>query len=67
MMVGCFLLVLFSSPYLKSNFTEFAEYTSAQERIALGKKSRKLEASRRRDTMKELIADAWVLNLFFYI
>lgn len=37
---------------------EFAEYTSAQERIALGKKSRKLEASRRRDTMKELIADA---------
>lgn len=44
--------------YLKSLFTEFAEYTSAQERIALGKKSRKLEASRRRDTMKELIADA---------
>ena len=67
MMVGCFLLLLFSSTYLKSNFTEFAEYTSAQERIALGKKSRKLEASRRRDTMKELIADAWVLNLFFYI
>ena len=67
MMVGCFLLLLFSSTYLESNFTEFAEYTSAQERIALGKKSRKLEASRRRDTMKELIADAWVLNLFFYI
>lgn len=44
--------------FLKSLFTEFAEYTSAQERIALGKKSRKLEASRRRDTMKELIADA---------
>ncbi|KAF7298985.1 GC-rich sequence DNA-binding factor-like protein [Mycena indigotica] len=37
---------------------EFAEYTSAQERIALGKKSRKLEASKRRDEMKELIADA---------
>ncbi|PPQ85156.1 hypothetical protein CVT25_004163 [Psilocybe cyanescens] len=37
---------------------EFAEYTSAQERIALGKKSRKLEASQRRDAMKEMIADA---------
>ncbi|KAF7288531.1 GC-rich sequence DNA-binding factor-like protein [Mycena chlorophos] len=37
---------------------EFAEYTSAQERIALGKKSRKVEASKRRDEMKELIADA---------
>ncbi|KAJ7079818.1 nineteen complex-related protein 2-domain-containing protein [Mycena belliarum] len=37
---------------------EFAEYTSAQERIALGKKSRKVEASKRRDAMKELIADA---------
>ena len=63
MTVGCFLLVLFLI-YLKSLFTEFAEYTSAQERIALGKKSRKLEASRRRDTMKELIADAWVVNIF---
>ncbi|KAF8964319.1 nineteen complex-related protein 2-domain-containing protein [Flammula alnicola] len=37
---------------------EFAEYTSAQERIALGKKSRKIEATQRRDAMKELIADA---------
>ncbi|KAF7314405.1 GC-rich sequence DNA-binding factor-like protein [Mycena kentingensis (nom. inval.)] len=37
---------------------EYAEYTSAQERIALGKKSRKLEANKRRDEMKELIADA---------
>ncbi|KDR82497.1 hypothetical protein GALMADRAFT_134104 [Galerina marginata CBS 339.88] len=37
---------------------EFAEYTSAQERIALGKKSRKKEASQRRDAMKEMIADA---------
>lgn len=58
MMVGYYLFLLFH--LLKSRFTEFAEYTSAQERIALGKKSRKLEASRRRDTMKELIADAWV-------
>ncbi|KAJ6462024.1 nineteen complex-related protein 2-domain-containing protein [Mycena vitilis] len=37
---------------------EFAEYTSAQERIALGKKSRKIEASKRRDAMKEMIAEA---------
>ncbi|KAF8887184.1 nineteen complex-related protein 2-domain-containing protein [Infundibulicybe gibba] len=37
---------------------EFAEYTNAQERIALGKKSRKAEASKRRDAMKEMIADA---------
>ncbi|KAK0201965.1 nineteen complex-related protein 2-domain-containing protein [Desarmillaria ectypa] len=37
---------------------EFADYTSAQERIALGKKSRKVEASKRRDAMKEMIADA---------
>lgn len=36
---------------------EFAEYTSAQERIALGKKSRKAEASKRRDVMKDMIAD----------
>ncbi|KAJ3513492.1 hypothetical protein NLJ89_g2913 [Agrocybe chaxingu] len=37
---------------------EFAEYTSAQERIALGKKSRKLEASHRKEAMKEMIQDA---------
>ncbi|KAK7035518.1 hypothetical protein VNI00_011811 [Paramarasmius palmivorus] len=37
---------------------EYAEYTSAQERIALSKKSRKLEASKRREAMKEMIADA---------
>ncbi|CAK5284124.1 unnamed protein product [Mycena citricolor] len=37
---------------------EYAEYTSAQDRIALGKKSRKLEASKRRDQMKEMIEDA---------
>ncbi|KAJ6508474.1 nineteen complex-related protein 2-domain-containing protein [Mycena sanguinolenta] len=37
---------------------EYAEYTNAQERIALGKKSRKLEASKRRDAMQEMIADA---------
>lgn len=45
---------------LKAFLAEFAEYTSAQERIALGKKSKKAEASKRRDAMKELIADACV-------
>ncbi|KAF5389187.1 hypothetical protein D9757_003414 [Collybiopsis confluens] len=36
---------------------EFAEYTSAQERIALGKKSRKAEASKRREMMQEMISE----------
>ncbi|GJE88491.1 hypothetical protein PsYK624_045740 [Phanerochaete sordida] len=37
---------------------EYAEYTSAQERIALGKKSRKVEAKKRKEEMNELILDA---------
>ncbi|KAH9924304.1 GCFC-domain-containing protein [Epithele typhae] len=37
---------------------EFAEYTSAQERIALGKKSRKKEAQKRRVEMNDMIVDA---------
>ncbi|KAL1745260.1 nineteen complex-related protein 2-domain-containing protein [Schizophyllum fasciatum] len=37
---------------------EFAEFTSAKERIALGKKSRKAEAAKRREDIQELIADA---------
>lgn len=37
---------------------EYAEYTSAQERIALGKKARKVEASKRLGAMKEMIAEA---------
>ncbi|KAI5896867.1 uncharacterized protein SCHCODRAFT_02491843 [Schizophyllum commune H4-8] len=37
---------------------EFAEYTSAKDRIALGKKSRKAEAAKRREDIQELIADA---------
>jgi GC-rich sequence DNA-binding factor len=36
---------------------DFAEYTSAQERIALGKKSKKKEANKRREQMKEMIVD----------
>ena len=39
--------------------SEFAEYTSAQERIALGKKSRKAEAKKRREEMENLIADTY--------
>lgn len=46
--------------------SEFAEYTSAQERIALGKKSRKKEASQRRVAMEEMIADAYVDSLSFF-
>lgn len=42
---------------LHSCLSEYAEYTSAQERIALGKKARKVEASKRRDIMMEMIAD----------
>ena len=38
--------------------SEYAEYTSAQERVALGKKSRKVEAQKRRNEMSEMIADA---------
>lgn len=37
---------------------EFAEYTSAKERIALGKKSRKLEAQKKKENMVELIEEA---------
>ncbi|EGN98478.1 hypothetical protein SERLA73DRAFT_123779 [Serpula lacrymans var. lacrymans S7.3] len=37
---------------------EYAVYTGAQERIALGKKQKKKEASNRRGAMVEMIADA---------
>ncbi|KAK1232650.1 hypothetical protein PQX77_004212 [Marasmius sp. AFHP31] len=37
---------------------EFAEYTGAQERIGLSKKSRKREANKRRGEIQEMIADA---------
>ena len=45
---------------------EYAEYTSAQERIALGKKSRKKEAQKRRAEMTEMIVDAYVATLFTF-
>jgi len=38
---------------------EFAEYTSAQERIALGKKARKAEAKKKKEEMEGLIADTY--------
>jgi GC-rich sequence DNA-binding factor len=40
-------------------YPEFAEYTSAQERIALGKKGRKAEVKKRREEMENLIADTY--------
>lgn len=40
--------------------TEFAEYTSAQEMIPLGRKSRKVAAAKQREERQELIADAYV-------
>ena len=40
-------------------YSEFAEFTSAQERIALGKKGRKAEAKKRREEMESLIADTY--------
>lgn len=43
---------------------EFSEYTSAQERIALGKKSRKVEATKKRAEMRDLIDEAWVATLY---
>lgn len=39
--------------------SEFSEYTSAQERIALGKKGRKEEVKKRREEMESLIADTY--------
>ena len=47
-----------SPSIVTSEFVEFAEYTSAQERVALGKKARKKEAEKRRTTMQEMIQDA---------
>jgi GC-rich sequence DNA-binding factor len=44
-------------------FSEFAEYTSAQERIPLGKKSKKVAASKRKEAMQEMIEDACVVGL----
>ena len=44
--------------FIADCLAEFAEYTSAKDRIALGKKSRKAEAAKRREDIQELIADA---------
>ena len=53
----------FSVDHVLTHAAEFAEYTSAQERIALGKKSKKVEAKKRREAMKELIVDACVVYI----
>jgi len=42
------------------SLADMAEYTGAQERIALGKKSRKVEERKRRAGMVEMIEDACV-------
>jgi GC-rich sequence DNA-binding factor len=42
---------------------EFAEYTSAQERVPLGKKSKKAAAGKRKEAMQEMIEDACVSML----
>lgn len=39
-------------------FLDMAEYTESKDRIALGKKSRKVEAQKRKATIAELIDDA---------
>lgn len=48
---------------LNSLLLDFAEYTSAQTRIALGKKARKVEKTKLREEMQDLIADAFVSSL----
>jgi GC-rich sequence DNA-binding factor len=56
----CFDLINHSSCSLDSQLLDFAEYTSAKTRIALGKKARKMEANKLREEMQDLIADAFV-------
>lgn len=46
--------------------SDFAEYTNAQTRIALGKKARKAETNKLREEMQDLIADASV-SLVTYV
>ncbi|KAJ7096504.1 hypothetical protein B0H15DRAFT_1019570 [Mycena belliarum] len=61
------MVSLFSLHHDSGFFQELAEYTSAQERIAFGKKSHhsKVMASKRRDAMKELLADPYARCLPF--
>ncbi len=54
---GKYILMRLAMQFTK-RLPEFAEFTSAQERIALGKKSRKKEAAKRRADMNEMIVDA---------
>jgi GC-rich sequence DNA-binding factor len=57
---GMSLYAIHHNAYTHEVGTEFAEYTSAQERIALGRKTKKAEASKMKEAMMELIVDALV-------
>jgi len=55
----CYFLMPILSLLSGGIYSEFADYTSAQERIALGKKGRKAEAKKKREEMESLIADTY--------
>jgi len=46
--------------------TDDAEFTGAQERIALSKKGRKEEEKKRKKGIVELIEEAYVFNRLFF-
>lgn len=52
--------MLFQSENVADNHTEFAEYTSAQERIALGKKAKKVEARKKKEQMRVAVEEMFV-------
>ena len=56
----CFDLINHSSCSLDSQLLDFAEYTSAKTRIALGKTARKRVANKLREEMQDLIPHAFV-------
>lgn len=63
-MVGVFFCSFICMSYseLCCHVAEFAEFTSAQERIPLGKKSKKVAANKRKEAMQEMIEDAYVFE-----
>jgi GC-rich sequence DNA-binding factor len=54
-------ITLVDTAMFTSTGIEFAEYTGAQDRIALGKNPRKAEASKRKEAIGEMIVDALVI------
>lgn len=60
----CFFCSFICMSYseLCCHVAEFAEFTSAQERIPLGKKSKKVAANKRKEAMQEMIEDAYVFE-----